>query len=74
MGPGATRRTASASVEAVLSSIAAAAETEDKVHITGFGTFETVTRAARNGYDINTGTRREIPAKRVLTFRRAKTK
>ena len=41
MGPGATRSTASAAVEAVLASIQAAACEAQKVHIARFGTFET---------------------------------
>lgn len=39
MGPGATGSTASAAVEAVLLSIQKAANTEPKLHISGFGTF-----------------------------------
>ncbi|MDO5470817.1 MAG: HU family DNA-binding protein [Akkermansia sp.] len=40
MGPGATRNTASAAVEAVLASIQQAADTSTKLHIASFGTFE----------------------------------
>lgn len=73
MGPGATRATASAAVEAVLASIRlATAETDDKLHIAHFGTFERKSRAARQGYDINTGTMRDIPARTELTFKAAK--
>lgn len=39
MGPGATGSTASAAVEAVLSSIQKNAQTVPKLHIAGFGTF-----------------------------------
>lgn len=39
MGPGATISTASAAVEAVLSSIQKNAQTVPKLHIAGFGTF-----------------------------------
>ena len=39
MGPGATRSTASAAVEAVLASISAEAQNETGVHIKRFGTF-----------------------------------
>ena len=39
MGPGATGSTASAAVEAVLTSIQKAANTNPKLHIAGFGTF-----------------------------------
>ena len=73
MGPGATRATASAAVEAVLASIQlATVETGEKLHIAHFGTFERKTRAARQGYNINTGTMREIPARNELTFKAAK--
>ncbi len=72
MGPGATRATASAAVEAVLASIQlATAKTDDKLHIAHFGTFERVTRAPRQGYDINTGAMRDIPARSELTFKAA---
>lgn len=40
MGPGATRNTASAAVEAVLSSILATAQVDPKVHVPHLGTFE----------------------------------
>lgn len=73
MGPGATRATASAAVEAVLASIRlATAETDTKLHIAHFGTFERVERPARQGYDINTGTMRDIPARNELTFKAAR--
>ena len=68
MGPGATRSTASAAVEAVLASIRLAAE-QEKLHIAHFGTFEQVHRPARQGFDINTRAMRDIPEKSELTFR-----
>ncbi|MBR5889841.1 MAG: HU family DNA-binding protein [Akkermansia sp.] len=69
MGPGATRATASAAVEAVLASIRqATAESGDKLHIAHFGTFQRTERSARQGYDINTGTMRPLPARQVLAF------
>lgn len=72
MGPGATRATASAAVEAVLASIQRATAAENsKLHIARFGTFERTTRPPRHGYDINTGTMREIPAKSGLSFKAA---
>lgn len=40
MGPGATRSTASAAVEAVLRSIQQASSQSNKLHISRFGTFE----------------------------------
>ena len=68
MGPGATRSTASAAVEAVLASIRLAAQ-QEKLHIAHFGTFEQVHRPARQGFDINTRAMRDIPEKTELTFR-----
>lgn len=68
MGAGTTQATASAAAEAVLASILSAAA-EEKVYISHFGTFEYATRPARRGYDINSGTMREVPADRKLTFR-----
>ena len=68
MGPGATRSTASAAVEAVLASIRLAAQ-QEKLHIAHFGTFEQVHRPARQGFDINTRAMRVIPEKTELTFR-----
>ena len=72
MGPGATRATASAAVEAVLASIHLATESGEKLHLAHFGTFEQVLRAARLGYDINTGSMRPIPERKELTFKAAK--
>jgi nucleoid DNA-binding protein len=72
MGPGATRSTAFAAVEAVLASILQATQADnDKLHIAHFGTFERVERAARKGFDINSGTMRDIPARSTLTFKAA---
>ena len=73
MGPGATRATASAAVEAVLMSIRqATAHESEKLHLTHFGTFERKHRAARKGYDINSGGMRDIQARSELTFKAAK--
>lgn len=72
MGAGTTQATASAAVDAVLSSVLSAADEEKKVHITRFGTFEYADRPARRAYDINSGTMHEVPAARKLTFRPAK--
>ena len=72
MGPGATRSTASAAVEAVLESIRHATGADNaRLHIAHFGTFERVQRPARQGYDINTGSMRDIPPGSTLTFKAA---
>ncbi len=74
MGPGATRATASAAVEAGLASIRIATQEENtKLHIAHFGTFERKRRPARKGYDINTGQMRDIPEKSELTFKAGST-
>lgn len=70
MGPGATRATASAAVEAVLASIRlATVNPDEKLHIAHFGTFERKDRPARLGYDIHSASLREIPARSELTFK-----
>lgn len=71
MGPGATRRSASAAVEAVLSSVAAAVAEGEKLHIAGWGSFELCERRARSGRLPGAAERLAIPAKRVPTFRPA---
>ncbi|MBQ9835817.1 MAG: HU family DNA-binding protein [Akkermansia sp.] len=68
MGSGTTRNTASAAVEAVLASVLEAAS-QEKVHIAHFGTFETVCRPARKGFDINTASITTYAAQSRLTFR-----
>jgi DNA-binding protein HU-beta len=49
-------------------------ESPERVIIKGFGTFETKTRAGRNGRNPQTGAVIVIPAKTVLTFKAAKQK
>lgn len=71
MGPGATRETAAAAVEAVLSSILAAVE-EEKVHISRFGAFELRDCPARRGFDIPRGAPCLHSPTRRLTFRPAR--
>ncbi len=44
----------------------------EKVTIMGFGTFRTVTKAARSGRNPQTGETILVPAKTVLTFKAAK--
>ena len=52
----------------MLASIRLAAQ-QEKLHVAHFGTFEQVHRPARQGFDINTRTMRDIPEKTELTFR-----
>lgn len=70
MGPGATRRAASAAVEAVLSSITALVQ-QEPLHITGFGTFSRRHHAATRGHDIPSGTVKERTAYSTLSFKPA---
>lgn len=71
MGPGATRSAASAAVDAVLSSILEGAQ-QGKLHITRFGTFESVLRPARTASHPITGESITIPSHTRLTFRPAR--
>lgn len=71
MGPGATRRTATAAVDAVLESIVALAHREP-LHLTGFGTFSRRTHEASEGYDITRACMKERAAYSTLAFRAAK--
>ena len=68
MGPGATRSTASAAVEAVLSSILSLTEGGERLQITQFGAFERKLRPARRAYNISTGEMEEVPAHERLSF------
>lgn len=56
----------------VLDSIKKAVGTEDKVVLTGFGTFEHKARAARSGKIAFTGKSWTAPAKVVITFKASK--
>lgn len=60
-------------VKAVFNALAIQA-VQESVIIKGFGTFKTVTRAARNGINPKTQEPLTIPAKTVLTFKAAKKK
>ncbi|NQU65188.1 MAG: HU family DNA-binding protein [SAR324 cluster bacterium] len=64
-----TKATASAGLEAVLKSIQGAIVNEGGVQLTGFGTFQTVKRAARTGRNPKTGKELKIPAKTVVKFK-----
>lgn len=71
MGPGATRNTASAAVEAVLASIIQGAQT-GKVHISHLGTFEFVLRPERIAFNACTANKITIPERSHLVFRPSK--
>ena len=71
MGPGATRSTASAALEAVLASIVALSSRE-RLQITRFGSFEWQDRPARRAYSIPGARHTTLPPTRRLTFHPAK--
>lgn len=64
-------REAEASIDTVLAAIASLAA-DDRLTLRGFGSFETRTRAARQGRNPQTGEAIQIPASTVLAFRAAK--
>lgn len=69
MGPGTTRSTAAAAVEAVLGSVLALTqEPGQRLQITHFGAFERVRRPARRAYHIPSGQFIELPPRTRLTF------
>lgn len=56
----------------VIESIMKAVTTEEKVVLTGFGTFEHKARAAKIGRNPQTGETIPIPAKTVIAFKASK--
>ena len=68
MGPGTTRSTASAAVEAVLGAVLALTEQGEPLRITRFGTFRRCRRPARRAYHIPDGAVREVAPQSRLTF------
>ena len=65
-------KAAAAVVDSVFDSIADAVAAGDKVNITGFGIFESKTRAARTGRNPRTKETVEIPASTVPSFKASK--
>lgn len=63
------KKTAAAAVDAVLETIRAAVASGDKVAITGFGSFERVTRPARDARNPATGATVHVPATAVPKFK-----
>lgn len=72
MGPGTTRSTASAAIEAVLGAVQALTESGGRLHIARFGTFELKQVPERKGYDIGRGCMVARPASERLAFTPAK--
>lgn len=67
-----SKKDASAALEAVISTITEALKDGDKITLTGFGTFETRQRAARNGRNPHTGETIKIEAKVAPAFKPGK--
>lgn len=72
MGPGTTRSTAAAALEAVLGSVLSLTAEGDRLQITNFGAFERKQRPARQAYHIPSGAMSEVPPHSRLTFTPAK--
>ena len=68
-----SKATADAVVSAVFATIGEALAREDTVSITGFGTFVTRARAAREGRNPATGQRIQIAASKTPAFKPGKT-
>lgn len=69
---GLTKKDAEKAVSAVFDTIVNAVAANDKIQITGFGTFEQRTRNARQGCDPRTGNKIDIPASKVPAFKAGK--
>jgi DNA-binding protein HU-beta len=67
--PDLTMKVTAAALEAVLSVIAEALATGEKVTLVGFGSFEARDRKERQGVNPSTGEKMVIPAARVVGFR-----
>ncbi len=67
-----SQKQAAAIVDTVFDSIVDAVAAGDKVNITGFGIFESKTRAARTGRNPRTKEAVEIPASTVPSFKAGK--
>src|SRR5512143_3596720 len=67
-----TRKESEVIVEAIFESIVRSLRTGDKIEIRGFGSFRTRERQARIGRNPKTGTRVDVPAKRIPYFKPSK--
>ena len=69
---GINQKQAAAALDAALEGITAAVVAGDKIQLTGFGTFECKTRAARTGINPLTKQPMSIPASKVPSFKAGK--
>jgi integration host factor subunit beta len=67
-----TRKDSEVIVEAIFDSIVKSLRTGDKIEIRGFGSFRTRQRQPRVGRNPKTGTRVEVPSKRIPYFKPSK--
>jgi integration host factor subunit beta len=67
-----TRKDSEVIVEAIFDSIVRSLRTGDKIEIRGFGSFRTRQRQPRVGRNPKTGTRVEVPSKRIPYFKPSK--
>lgn len=67
-----TKKDAATVVDAVIEVVTEALSKGEKVRITGFGTFEVRERAARTGYNPQTGEPIDIPATKYPAFKAGK--
>lgn len=67
-----TRKDSEVIVEAIFDSVVRSLRTGDKIEIRGFGSFRTRQRQARVGRNPKTGTRVEVPSKRIPYFKPSK--
>lgn len=67
-----SRKDSEVIVETIFDSIVRALRTGEKIEIRGFGSFRTRQRQARIGRNPKTGTRVEVPAKRIPYFKPSK--
>jgi integration host factor subunit beta len=67
-----TRKECEVIVESIFDSIVKALRSDDKIEIRGFGSFRTRHREPRIGRNPKTGTRVEVPAKKIPYFKPSK--
>jgi len=67
-----TRKEAEVIVEAIFDSIVRALRSGDKIEIRGFGSFRTRQRQSRVGRNPKTGSRVDVPAKKIPYFKPSK--
>ena len=67
-----TSKQAAAMLDSLLNTIMDSVAAGDRVQLTGFGTFESKSRAARPGINPRTGERVEVPAATLPAFKAGK--